>query len=68
MKTLLPLGINFKACSDPSHIPFKDEVFNQIINRHGNFNAKEIYRLLKNGGIFITEQVGCDNDRDLGFV
>lgn len=65
MKTLLPLGINFKACSDPSCIPFKDETFNLIINRHGNFNAKEIYRLLKNGGIFITEQVGCDNDRNL---
>lgn len=65
MKTLLPLGINFKACSDPSHIPFKDEAFNPIINRHDNFNAKEIYRLLKNGGIFITEQVGCDNDREL---
>ena len=42
MKTLLPLGINFKACSDPSCIPFKDETFNLIINRHGNFNAKEI--------------------------
>ena len=64
-KTLLPLGVDFKACNDPTHIPFKDESFNLIINRHGNFNAKEIYRLLKNGGVFITEQVGCDNDRDL---
>ena len=25
----------------------------------------ELYRLLKKGGIFITEQVGSDNDRDL---
>jgi hypothetical protein len=36
-----------------------------IINRHGNFNAKEIYRLLRCDGVFITEQVGGDNDRDL---
>lgn len=31
----------------------------------GVFNAKEIYRLLKKGGLFITQQVGEDNDRDL---
>lgn len=62
---LLPLGINFKACDDPSHIPFSDESFDLIINRHGSFDAKEIYRLLKKGGFFISEQVGEDNDRDL---
>jgi len=36
-----------------------------ILNRHGSFDAKEIYRLLKPGGMFITQQVGSDNDRDL---
>ena len=36
-----------------------------IINRHGNFDARELYRLLKKGGIFVTQQVGGDNDRDL---
>lgn len=36
-----------------------------IINRHGDFDAKELYRLLKKGGIFITQQVGSDNDREL---
>lgn len=41
------------------------EKFDLIINRHGNFNAKELYRLLKKRGIFVTEQVGEDNDRDL---
>lgn len=62
---LLPLGIDFKACNNPANIPFENESFDMIINRHGDFNAKEIYRLLKKGGIFITEQVGGDNDRDL---
>ena len=62
---LMPLGIDFKACDNPADIPFQDESFDLIINRHGDFNAKEIYRLLKKGGIFITEQVGGDNDRDL---
>ena len=64
-ETLLPLGINFKECDNPASIPFKGESFDLIINRHGDFNAKEIYRLLKKGGVFITEQVGEDNDRDL---
>ena len=62
---LLPLGIDFKVCSDPSQIPYEGETFDIILNRHGEFNAKELYRLLKKEGIFITQQVGCDNDRDL---
>ncbi|MGM9969196.1 MAG: class I SAM-dependent methyltransferase [Anaeroplasma sp.] len=62
---LLPLGIHFKECNNPANIPFADESFDLIINRHGDFNAREIFRLLKKGGIFITEQVGSENDRDL---
>ncbi|BCJ93512.1 methyltransferase [Anaerocolumna cellulosilytica] len=62
---LLPLGINFKACDKPSEIPFGNETFDVIINRHGDFNAIELYRLLKNDGVFITQQVGSDNERDL---
>ncbi len=64
-ETLLPLGIDFRKCDDPSNIPFEDESFDLIINRHGDLNPKEFYRLLKKGGIFITQQVGEDNDRDL---
>lgn len=62
---LLPLGIDFKECEAPSEIPFEDKAFDMIINRHGSFDAGELYRLLKKDGIFITEQVGSDNDRDL---
>ena len=62
---LLPLGIDFRPCSDPSHIPFEDESFDIILNRHGAFDPREIYRLLKPGGLFITQQVGGNNDREL---
>lgn len=62
---LLPLGINFKECNDPSKIPFEDEAFDLIINRHGAFYSRELFRLLRHNGLFITEQVGGDNDRDL---
>ena len=36
-----------------------------VINRHGDFNPSEIYRVLKTGGLFITQQVGAENDREL---
>ena len=64
-KTLLPLGIDFKSCNTPYAIPFESKSFDIIINRHGDFHAKELYRLLKKGGLFITEQVGSENDRNL---
>ena len=64
-KELLPLGIDFKACDDASDIPFADSSFDMIINRHGDFDPKETARLLKKNGLFITEQVGAENDRDL---
>lgn len=62
---LLPLGIDFRSCNDSSSIPFDSESFDLMINRHGDFTPREIYRLLNENGIFITEQVGGDNDRDL---
>ncbi len=62
---LCPLGINFKKCDDPSAIPFCDDSFDMIINRHGAYDVKELHRLLHHGGMVITEQVGGNNDRDL---
>ena len=62
---LIPLGVNFRECDNPSNIPYNDETFDIILNRHGDYDAKEIYRLLKKDGIFITQQVGGDNDREL---
>lgn len=62
---LVPLGIDLRTCSDAAHIPFPDEAFDLILNRHGDFFPPEIQRLLKPGGLFITQQVGSDNDREL---
>ena len=62
---LLPLGIDLRECKDAANIPFPDEAFDIIINRHGDFSPPEIKRLLKGGGVFITQQVGSDNDREL---
>lgn len=40
-------------------------MFDMIINRHGDFHVQDIRRMLKDDGIFITEQVGAENDREL---
>lgn len=62
---LLPLGIDFREMSDHSRVPFADERFDMVVNRHGNFHLPEIRRVLKAGGLWITQQVGEDNDREL---
>ena len=64
-ETLLPLGIDFKQASGHGLLPFDDELFDMVIDRHGDFCAKEIHRVLKPGGMFITQQVGAENDREL---
>ena len=64
-ETLLPLGIDFRACGDPSAIPWPDGTFDLVLNRHGSFDPRELFRVLKPGGLFLTQQVGGDNDRDL---
>ena len=62
---LLPLGIDFRAADGKGVLPFDDASFDMVINRHGDFNPSEIHRVLKPGGLFITQQVGAENDREL---
>lgn len=64
-RKLLPLGIDFRKADGRDGMPFDDQSFDIVINRHGDYNPAEIWRILKNGGIFITQQVGAENDREL---
>ena len=64
-EVLLPLGIDFRPADGNGALPFEDGSFHMVIDRHGDFNAEEIYRVLKPGGFFITQQVGAENDREL---
>ena len=62
---LLPLGIDFKAADGGDELPFEDDYFDLVTNRHGKYNIQELKRILKSGGMFLTQQVGAENDRDL---
>lgn len=64
-QTLLPLGIDFRQADGKGILPFSDDTFDMVINRHGDKNPGQIYRVLKPGGLFISQQVGADNDREL---
>jgi SAM-dependent methyltransferase len=58
---LTPLGINVARVYADDKIPFEDEKFDFIINRHESFDLAEINRLLKHGGYFFTQQV-CNRE------
>lgn len=62
---LPPLGIDFRPGDGGGIYPFEDSRFDMVINRHGDFSPREIFRILKPGGLFITQQVGAENDREL---
>ena len=64
-EVLLPLGIDFRPGDGKGKLPFADGSFDMVLNRHGDFNAEEIQRVLKPSGLFITQQVGAENDREL---
>lgn len=64
-ETLLPLGIDFRQADGNGILPYDDGSFDMVIDRHGDFNPSEIYRVLKPGGIFVMQQVGAENDREL---
>jgi SAM-dependent methyltransferase len=55
---LEPLGVHVVTGVADEALPFPDERFDLVINRHESFDVGEIHRILKPGGRFITQQVG----------
>ena len=68
IENLVPLGITVEGIDKGGDLPFKDDMFDIIINKHSSYDIKEIKRILKKDGIFITQQVGCLNNRELSRV
>ena len=62
---LNPLGIEVREVNDPTKLPFDENTFDLIINRHEEYNEAEVKRILTDEGIFITQQVGGLNDIDI---
>lgn len=62
---LLPLGIDFKEADGEANLPFDENQFDIVTNRHGDYTCSELKRVLKVNGLFLTQQVGAKNDWEL---
>lgn len=65
---LSPLGVTVKGIDGSGTIPYDDNMFDIIINKHSSYDISEVRRVLKDDGIFITQQIGCLNNRELSRV
>lgn len=55
-----PLGVEVVRSSSLV-LPFVDRTFDLVINRHSGFDPAEVVRVLRPGGVFLTQQVGGGN-------
>lgn len=62
---LEPLGIVVEAVEDDEKLPFEDDEFDLVINRHEAYSVPEVLRILEPMGLFITQQVGGSESREL---
>jgi SAM-dependent methyltransferase len=55
---LKPLGVHLVSEYSEDALPFADDYFDLVLNRHGSYAVRELLRMLKPGGVFLTQQVG----------
>ena len=57
-RKLKPIGVEVVECKSSNRLPFEDESFDFITNRHGDYSVREVKRILRPQGVFITQQIG----------
>jgi SAM-dependent methyltransferase len=60
-KRLESLGVQVISEYNDAAIPLPSASLDLILDRHGSYSEVELMRLLRPGGIFLTEQVGGQN-------
>lgn len=50
---------------DSEKLEFADESFDMVSCRHAPYEADEVYRVLKEGGVFMTQQVSLGDKRNI---
>lgn len=60
---LKPYNVKVMSGYKDSRLPFENDFFDLVINRHEYYEPAEVHRILKPGGHFITQQVkgNCDD-------
>lgn len=64
-RRLEPLGVKVVKTKMGGPLPFGNRTFDVVIDRHEDYSASEVFRLLRKGGTFITQQVGPKNNGSL---
>ncbi|WP_409295291.1 class I SAM-dependent methyltransferase [Peribacillus sp. SCS-26] len=62
---LEPLGVIVEVVDEDEVLPFPDQFFDLVINKHESYSPLEVRRVLKDGGYFITQQVGGSDSADI---
>jgi SAM-dependent methyltransferase len=62
---LEPLGVRVVAVEEDSLAELPDDYFDLVVNRHESFDACEVARVLRPGGVFLTQQVGGEDAREV---
>ena len=62
---LEPLGVRVVKVVNNEHLPFEEKQFDLVLNRHGSYHPIELGRILKPGGLLLTQQVGGRNQMRL---
>ncbi|MGH2560047.1 MAG: class I SAM-dependent methyltransferase [Thermomicrobiales bacterium] len=61
---LEPLGVHVVKVAE-GRLPFDDNRFDLVLNRHGFYDPAELFRVLRPGGRFLTQQVGGKSYRGI---
>ena len=65
---LAPLQVTVHPLNEGETLPFPENRFDLVINRHDSFIPQEVFHILKPGGLFITQQVGGLDNLELNQV
>ncbi len=55
-------GVDLRFVESDDLMPFDDDMFDAVINRHEAFEPSEMARILRQDGRFVTQQVGGQNN------
>ena len=64
-ETLKASDVEVRHSQNVRQLPFESGQFDLVLNQHGGFDAKEIWRILAPGGIFLSQQINSQNLHDL---
>ncbi|WP_344211786.1 SAM-dependent methyltransferase [Kribbella sancticallisti] len=62
---LAALGVDVRRHGVLDPLPVEDDAVDLVLNRHGRLEAPELARVLRTGGVLVTQQVGSRNHADL---